>query len=482
MDEEFYEIEENTSESASNNEQIQSKLQADTRKIQASESKKEVSGEKYICEVCGEEFTTWHALGGHMKRHKKEEEKEEEGEVVRREEIQKQPTEQTIKPPEIEILDEAIKFIEERLKQVYGVSDKLANLIIKTLKDNPVPLRDPNLLFNFIKSMAPRAYDAHISTFVISTLYNNFPNLPEVVDKYLSMNRAPPTIQTFGYMQPYPFGMPMMPYLTHPTYHYSTYTLYPHLYPHIYPPYQQIQPVQQSKPQKLYKIVVENQEIETDEAGFLAWQRYLREKEEYERRKQEHELRMKKLELEIMKLAEKNSEKEKEEKIPVKIGDKEYMLPVSIALPYILKADDKTNEKIEKLSNELKEEREARHRVEIEMLKREIEELKKKPSFLEELAAYEAVAERLGLSRSGKTTLDVLDSLISKIDQRAAQLLEKIPTPIRGEWKPEVKRLPSERRQIAEKILEKLGKTEEIIQVENELIEAATKLKSRAEK
>ncbi len=477
MDEEFDGIEENTSESVSN-EQIQNKLQVDTSKMQATEGKKEVSGEKYICDICGEEFTTWHALGGHMKRHKKEEEKEEKWEGVKH--VREQQNEQ-IKPPEIEILDEAIKFIEERLKQVYGISDNLSKIIIKSLKDNPMPLRDANLLFNFIKSMAPRAYDMHIATFIVSPLYANFPNLPEAVDVYLNMNRVPQTIQQFNYMQIPTMYPPPMPYQQ--LYPYNPF--YPRFYP-FYPYYPIYQPEKETKQEKLYKIVVDGQEIETDESGFLAWQKYLREREEYERKKQEHELQMKKLELEIKKMIEESS---KEEKIPVKIRDKEYMLPISYALPYILKISDTTNDKIAELEKKLEEsmkkleeEREARYRNEIEALKRELEEFKRRPSFVEELAAYEAIAERLGLSRSGKTTLDVLDSLIGKIDQRAAQLLEKIPAPIGREWKPEVKRLPGERRQVAEKILEKLGKTEEIIQVENELIEAATKLKSRMSK
>jgi len=95
------------------------------------------------------------------------------------------PTEEKIpKPIEVETIESAIKFLEDRLRNVYGVGS-YAKIIISTIRDDPTPLRDPNLLLNYIKSIAPRAYDSHLSIFVIRPLYAKFPNLPAMVDRYL---------------------------------------------------------------------------------------------------------------------------------------------------------------------------------------------------------------------------------------------------------------------------------------------------------
>jgi len=365
------------------------------------------------------------------------------------------------KPPEVEAIEEAIAFIKERLAQVYGVG-KNDRIIVKALEDDPTPLRDGNLLHAFIKSLAPRAYDAHLSTSVIKPLYVRFPNLAQAVDKYL------------GGVQPQhvPYAYPPSPQQTYGyTFYYPTPT-YPMSYP-FYPPSTYAQPyphfAYQPKPQKTYKIVVEGQEIETDESGLMAWQRFLREKEEDKRKAQEHELTMKKLEAEIKKIAE-ETEKKSEPTVPVKVGDKEVQVPAYLA-PLYLKGDDESKKEIEKLREEL-------HRKEVEALQRDLEELKKRPGFFEELRSFQEIAPMLGFQKGGRTTADLLDSLAERLDQRAAQLLNKIPAP-GGEWKPAVTRTPEERARKAEEIKQKLERSEEILQAEDELIKAAAKVKPR---
>jgi len=411
------------------------------------QASRQMHGEAYVCKECGMSFTSMQEYAAHMRwKHRRDEE---------------EVGVEAPKPPEVETIEEAIAFIKERLSQVYGIG-KNDKIIIKALEDDPTPLRDGNLLHAFIKSLAPRAYDAHLSTSVIKPLYVRFPNLAQAVDKYLGgVQPQPaqyyhPTPQFYGYVPFTPYSPPTYP---------LTYQPYPAYYP-PYPP----------KPPKTYKIIVDGQEIETDESGYMAWQRYLREREEYELRRRQYELEMRKLEAEIKKIAE-EAGRGREAMVPVKVGDKEFQVPASIA-PLYLKGDDEALKKIDELSKKLEEEREARHKAELEMLKRDLEELKRRPSFLEELRSFQEIAAMLGFQKGGRTTADLLDSLAERLDQRAAQLLNKIPTP-GGEWKPEVKRTPEERARKAEEIMRKLERSEEILNAEDELIKAAAKVKPR---
>ena len=108
------------------------------------------------------------------------------------------------------------------------------------------------------------------------------------------------------------------------------------------------------------------------------------------------------------------------------------------------------------------------------------EKIHNQPSFFEQLAGFEKVLNVLGYHKGGKSTVDVLDSLAERLDQRAAQLLSKIQVaPAGGEWKPEVKRTPEERARKAEEIKQKLERSEEILQAEQALIEAAAKVRPR---
>ncbi|MEM4819537.1 MAG: hypothetical protein QXQ91_04440 [Nanopusillaceae archaeon] len=346
-------------------------------------------------------------------------------------------------PPEVEVINSAIEFLKERLPQVYGI-EKYDKIIVNSLREDPRPLTNPTTLHAFIKSIAPRAYDSHLSVHVINPLYARFPNLPQAVVKYFEsvyLSSQPSYVQppvvvnpTTTYYQPYhmPYNLPVHVYnLTYP-YHWY----------HYVPPL---------KPLKTYKVVVDGQEIETDESGFMAWQKFLKDREE-------HELRMKKLEVEIKKMLEEGSRESKKEE-------------------EARRREDELKSKIEELSRKLDEERERRHQAELEIVKRELEELKKRPSIVEEIAIYEEIAKRLGFHKGGRTTIDILESLVDRIDQRAAQILSKIPAG--GEWKPEIKRSPSERARKAEEIMRRLEKTEDILKAEDELIMAAAKVKPR---
>ncbi|MEM2877594.1 MAG: C2H2-type zinc finger protein [Thermoproteota archaeon] len=404
---------------------------------------------QYTCRLCGRTFPSFQSLASHMKVHKREKEVVGVGGEGEESNAAEDAVEESLStlppPPEVEVIEKAIEFLKERLPQVYGI-ERYDRIIVNSLKEDPRPLMNPTTLHAFIKSIAPRAYDSHISVHVINPLYARFPNLPQAVAKYFESAFQPIQPYYNPYYAPYNVIQPYNPYYAPYNVQVPNYT-----YTHIYP-YQWYNPVPPPiKPLKTYKIVVDGQEIETDESGFMAWQRFLKDREE-------HDLRMKKLEVEIKKMLEEGSRESKKEE-------------------EIRRREDELKSKLEELSKKLDEERERRHQAELEIVKRELEELKRRPSIVEEIAIYEEIAKRLGFHRGGKTTIDILESLVDRIDQRAAQILSKIPAG--GEWKPEIKRSPSERARKAEEIMRRLEKTEDILKAEDELIIAAAKVKPR---
>jgi len=413
---------------------------------------------RYVCDECGATFQSQQALAAHKRRHKRE---RSESEVGLTQPSGEGELEVPV-PPEVETIEQAIGFIAERLSKVYGI-ERYDRMIVSALRDDPTPLRDPSLLHHFIKSLAPRAYDTHLMTVVIKPLYTKYPNLPQAVDKYLGeLSQPPPPMYgyygyAYQYYQPYysPYPRPYVPYAP-PAYQYY--------YHYVHPP----------RPPRVYKVVVDGQEIETDEAGLLAWQRYLREREEHEMRRRQFELEMKKLEAEIVKITE-EARRLGEQTVPVKFGDKEVAVPVSLAPLYMLMLGEGSR-KVEELERKFEAEREARHKAEMEVLRREIDELKRRPSLLDELQFIEAIAHRLGYFRGGKTVIDVLDQLREDIGRTAREIVQRLPVSARQEWVPEITRTPEERARKAEEVIKSLEKTEKVLEVEDKLLKLASKL------
>lgn len=231
-------------------------------------------------------------------------------------------------------------------------------------------------------------------------------------------------------------------------------------------------------------IVVEGQEIETDYEGYMAYQRWKREQAEETRRRQEHDLRMKRLEVEIKKITAETGGVSKESEIPVKVGDQEIKVPASIAPLYMQRGEDKA---LKEMREKYEEEREERHKAELKKLEEahkgetkrlddKIEEMNKRPGFLEQLEHYRSAGGVLGMRQTGRTTLDVLDEIRGDVHTTAKSLMNKIPT-LEGEFKPEVSRTPEERRKKAEEIKRRLEKSKEILEAEDDLIKAASRLK-----
>jgi hypothetical protein len=418
----------------------------------------EGEAERYVCDICGRSFDSEVSLVRHRAWHTRK--KEEEEEAIQPPPTTTEATEKTdtsveieaegevIKPPEVVTIESAVSFLEQRLPKVHGI-EKYSKLIVESLRENPAPLRDPNTLYSFIKSIAPRAYDSHLRIFVIDPLYAQYPNLPQAVDVVMANYRSPQLMWYPMPQQPPPHYNPL-PY---------TPTPYPAYYPYMQPPvYSTPMPVYNypympPKPPKTYKTVVDGVEIETDEAGLLAWKRY-----EAERRK--HELEMEKLKMEIEK-----SRKVEEEKIPVRIGDREILVPASLAPLYLMMDRDREIARIE---------RDYYEKL-IKKFEEDIRELKNRPGLADQLQYIEYVAQRMGMTRGGRTTIDVLESMGERIERIAQSILQKIPSA--GEWKPEVTRTPEERARKAEEIEKALEKTEEVLRAEEDLIRAAARIR-----
>jgi hypothetical protein len=130
------------------------------------------------------------------------------------------------KPIEIETIEEAIAFIKDRLQSIHGVGSN-DRIIISALQDDPTPLRDPNYLHQFIKSIAPKAYDSHLSMFVIKPLYVKFPNLPQMVDRFLANTQAPQFTQPYMFMPQPQQSYPLYMTQPQPTYSYPPYQITP---------------------------------------------------------------------------------------------------------------------------------------------------------------------------------------------------------------------------------------------------------------
>jgi len=145
-----------------------------------------------------------------------------------------------LKPIEVETIESALQYIKDRLQRVHGIGAN-DDLIISALQDDPTPLRDPNLLHAFIKSMAPKAYDSHITTCVIKPLYINFPNLAQMVDRYLANIQGAPSQYTPYVFPPQTVYQP--PQYIVPPVQQQTSTAYP--YPTYPPPSFQTQPYSQ---------------------------------------------------------------------------------------------------------------------------------------------------------------------------------------------------------------------------------------------
>lgn len=376
-----------------------------------------------------------------------------------------------MKPIEIEVLDEVIKFIGDRIGEVYGLGKSKRNkeMIIRSLHDDPTPLRDANLLHQFLKMLAPKAIDSQLRIYVINPLYTQYPNLAQTVDKYLREIRGaapPPTTQYYpsgGYG-----GAPSQPY-----YQPTAYPQYPPpgigypAPPYGYPPGTPGRPPHYPKPPQMHTIVIDGVTIETDNQGLLAWKQYQKEVAAEKRNEKEHEIRMAQL--------KKPTPTPDTVKIPVKIGGEVKDIPANLAPLYMQNDRDRDSQKaISDLREKLADERKISVEKEIHGLRVELQKKAGEPNVYQQIEGILEIAEKFGYQRTGvKTTLDVIENIGTQANARVAQVLDRVAMPGSGEeFEPDVSRTQPERKQTQEEIKARLEQAEEIQDAEDELLEA----------
>ena len=379
-------------------------------------------------------------------------------EAAEREEAKRGP----LPPTEVEMTERVKELLAKNLSRVYGIpkkeSSKRIDAIIDTL--SPVVATDPWNLHNHIKNFAPNADDRHLESIinkVFSQLEAEGYRPTEVRDYQPTYGRRRRREYRPRYSPPGDYG--------------REYGYYGRRYPEEY----EAPPPPPRRRSSRMKVVVDGQEIETDYGGYMAHQTFKREQSEETRRQREHDLRMKRLEAEIKKITAETVGSKGETLVKVKVGEEEMEVPASIA-PLYLKRE---SEEVKELRRDIKDLTGKLHEKEIGELRSDLERVSKKleeqPSFFEQMEMMDKYAETKGYTKTGRTTIDLLSDLGGKADARAQQLIQRMPGG-QGEFKPEVKRTPEERRRKAAQIEKRLRKKEEVLEAEDELIKAAAKM------
>lgn len=384
-------------------------------------------------------------------------------------------------PVEVEMTERIKVLLLEHLPKVYGIPKQYASKRIAAIIDtlSPGVALEPWNLHSHIKNFAPEADDRHLES-ILTKIYS--------------------TLEAEGYMTA-PTGYRPRYAGTRRMYRQRQQEMYPprHTpggYPSRYlPPGEFGEFEEEDVPpprKKPMKVVVDGQEITTDFEGYMAWQRYNAEKkkektEEDERKAREkretekHDLEMQKFQQEIKNLAGEGGKKE--DLVPITVGGQTINVPASIA-PLYLKGEDpaikELKAKIETQDQTIKDLKDEEHKKEVDEIKGSLTALHNKfesqPTFEDQLEAFDRVANKRGLTRTGKTTLDVISDLGTKADENAKLLLKRMAHGGEEEFKPEVKRTPEERRQKAEEIEKRLEKKSDVLQAEDDLINAAANL------
>lgn len=378
------------------------------------------------------------------------------GALVKKEALLKGPQEgeeekEPLLPDDVAMTNRVKEMLAEDLPTVYGLPQKQKGATIIAILDTITKsvVRDPLVLHSHIKWFAKSVNDKHLEA-VIAKIYSRLSD-----EGYLSRED--------GYRPMYS-GIRRDRRETAPG-------RYSGLRRELGIREDEIDEYGRKRGQRM-TVVVQGQAMETDLEGFMAWQSWKKESSAEERHREEHQLRMKKLEAEITKIHKATGGEANLVEVP--IGEnKTIKVPASIA-PLYLRGDDG-------LKRQLADERERRHQAEQKSLSDQIqrlgEEINKQPSFLEQIDYFRQAGLNLGMKTTGRTTLDILSEGMDKVDNRAAQLLQRMPGPS-SEFSPQVSRTPNEREKKAQQIMSGLDKTEEILESENALIEAASKVKS----
>jgi len=388
---------------------------------------------------------------------------------------QQQAEEKKIAPLEIEMTQRVKELLAVHLPKVYGIPAKHSSARITAIIDtlNPLIAMNPFNLHNHIKRYAASADDQHLET-IINTVFARLeiegykPGIPQ--------QQFVPNYKGQGGMG---MGYPLRGYQPPPTY--QTYT----------PQF----PTGTNGPQpQRVKVIVDGQEITTDLQGSMAWKKYAAEeklaKEEAEdraeqkrQRQETHDLEKQKFQAEIKSLAE-GKGSNTETLVEIKVGEQTTKVPASLVPFYLMnqkKADPEVvalKETLNATQQEIKALREEENQKQIADLQGSIaaiaQKMDKQPTFVEQLRSFDELAGLRGFSPTGKTTLDVLSELGKNVDNRANQMLQRMPSV--DSFTPDVKRTTNERKQKAASLQQNLDKKEEILIAEDSLVQAASKM------
>jgi len=178
--------------------------------------------------------------------------------------------------PDEEAREKITELLKERLPSVSGISNSKARAIVQTVEQDPSLLDNLNSLYFHIQQLSGRKLNNYHLQRVLIGIYNEVGGAPATQQQQPAVMPqpwvpqqpsapAPPSgtqqpLQPMG-MQPQ-FGQPVQPGQGQPA---------------------------QAGPERTYKIVVDGQEIETDEKGLRAWKEYKDEKRERERERESEE-------------------------------------------------------------------------------------------------------------------------------------------------------------------------------------------------
>jgi len=132
------------------------------------------------------------------------------------------PTRETgVKPPHIRAQDEAIKYLEEQLPNIYGISAANAEACIRRLKDKPEILQNPSFLEYHIKQYASKNLNEYDLQLVLAAVYDKLREGtagPAARPVFLSPINAGP-----GPAAPPPVALPAAPQQpqAYPAYHHA---------------------------------------------------------------------------------------------------------------------------------------------------------------------------------------------------------------------------------------------------------------------
>jgi len=417
--------------------------------LEVSETPKEVArrmlieGKHTIEEIMAETDLSQHVVGGLKGTLAKK------GELPSQRKKEGEKEKEPLLPDDVAMTNRVKEMLAEDLPTVYGLPQKQKGATIIAILDTITKsvVRDPLVLHSHIKWFAKSVNDKHLEA-VIAKIYSRLSD-----EGYLSREDGYRPMYS-GIRRERREGAPGR---------------YSGLRRELGIREDEIDEYDRKRGQRM-TVVVQGQAMETDLEGFMAWQSWKKESSAEERHKEEHQLRMKKLEAEITKIHKATGGEANLVEVPIGDG-KTIKVPASIA-PLYLRGDDS-------LKRELDKEREKRHEAEQKGLSDQIqrlsENINKQPSFLEQLDFYKQAGLGLGMKTTGRTTLDILSEGMDKVDNRAAQLLQRMPGPS-SEFTPQVTRTPDERKDKAKEIMSGLDTTEDIVSAENAFLEAASRI------